>query len=315
MLVVAGVAPDLDYASYLGGAAAFLRFDRTLLHSAVGAAATACIVAGAFVAVVRVFPTKRAPSPHGHAPKLQTALGVCCIGVLAHLALDLVSGVGVNLLWPFRTHWFGLSLAANLDPWILVLLIAGILLPELFRLVSEEIGERKKGVRGRTGAIVALLLLIAYVVARADLYSNAMSLLMTREYHGRAPLTAGAFPSATTPFDWRGVVSTDNTLEESEVSLAPGVEFDSDRSLTHYKPQDSPVLDTGLRTEAAKRFLSYARFPLATVDRLEDGYRFELRDLRFAPGDNSANNIIVRIDFDSTMQINGRQFRFASQAD
>lgn len=313
MLVVAGVAPDLDYASYLGGAGAFLRFDRTLLHSAVGAAATVCIVAGAFVAIARRFPAKPAPSPNGHAPKLQTALGVCCIGVLAHLALDLVSGVGVNLLWPFRTRWFGLPLAANLDPWILILLLAGILLPEIFRLVSEEIGERKKDARGRTGAIVALLLLAAYFVARANLHGNAVALLMSREYHGRAPLAAGAFPWPATPFDWRGIVSTDNTLEESEVSLAPGVEFDSDRSITHFKPEDSSALDAGQRTRVAKRFLAYARFPLASVDRLEDGYRFELRDLRFAPSDKNPSNIIVRVDFNTALQIRTQQLRFASQ--
>jgi inner membrane protein len=48
IILVAGVAPDLDYASYLSGASAFLRLHRALLHSIPGAAFVACATAGIF---------------------------------------------------------------------------------------------------------------------------------------------------------------------------------------------------------------------------------------------------------------------------
>ena len=51
MLVVAGVAPDLDYASYLGGAGSFLRYDRTVLHSLLSSFVLAIALAAGFTSL------------------------------------------------------------------------------------------------------------------------------------------------------------------------------------------------------------------------------------------------------------------------
>jgi inner membrane protein len=315
MLVVSGVAADLDYLSYFGGAAAFLRFHRTLLHSIPGSALVACVTAAAFFALNKARGQKREsenPSSTRRELTFGLALFVCVIGAASHILLDLVSGIGVQLFWPFRAGWQGWDLLTNLDPWILALLAAALLLPELFRLVSEEIGEQKGGSRGRAAAIAALSLLVLYIGARADLHSKAINLLTSREYHGKPPLSAAAFPSPSTPFGWRGVVSTDATVEELEVSLFPGAAFDPDRSFTRYKPEPTTALDAGLRTQAAKIFLAYASIPFASVNRVEEGYRFELRDLRFAPNDASPENIIARVDFNSSLQIRLEELRYAS---
>jgi inner membrane protein len=308
MLVFSGVASDLDYASYFGGASAFLRFHRMLLHSLPCAAALAAAIAYAFYALNR----KRPPRDGQPSLHFGPAFAVCAVGVAGHVLLDLFGSDGLQLFWPFRTRWSALDLVANLDPWILVILIAGILLPQLFRLVSEEIGDRRKGSGAQRGAIVTLVLVAAYLGARADLHSRAVDLLLAQEFHGRAPLEVGAFPSSSAPLDWRGVVSTDNAIEEVDISLAPGAGFDPDRTLTRYKPEDSPALETGQRTRAAARFLTYARFPLASVVGLENGYRFELRDLRFASNDSTPANIVVRVDFDSSLHVREEEFRFAA---
>ena len=105
------------------------------------------------------------------------------------MLLDLASGIGVQLLWPFHTHWSGIEIIGDLDLWILLLLVCGLLLPLLFGLVSEEVGARKKGPRGRVAALVTLGLIVAYFSWRADLHSRAVDLLLSREYHGRG----GAF--------------------------------------------------------------------------------------------------------------------------
>lgn len=313
MLIVSGVAPDLDYSSCLGGAGAFLRFHRTALHSMAGATVMAVAIAAAFCALDRRLPAAKKAQAKKFPPlAFRAALAVCAVGAAGHLLLDVASGVGVQVLWPFRARWFEWDLTTDLDLWVLVLLVAGFLLPLLFRLVSEEVGERKKEPGGRRAAVVTLLLLAAYLGARAHLRSQAMDLLLSREYHGRVALSAGAFPAPSAPFDWRGVVVTDNTIEDVDVPLGPNAAFDPDRSLTHYKPDDSPALDAGEKTAAATAFLRYARFPLANVERVEDGYRFEVRDLRFASGDTEPANIIVRVDFDSGLQIRNEEFRFAS---
>jgi membrane-bound metal-dependent hydrolase YbcI (DUF457 family) len=312
MVVVSGVAADLDFASYVGGPGAFLRFHRVVLHSLAGSAVMCCAIAWAFFAAAKRIPPKGG-SPGGlPALRYVPAFAACAIGAGGHLLLDLGSGIGVQLLWPFHSGWDAWDLVANLDPWILIVLAAGLLLPQLFRLVSEEIGDRKEKAKGLTGAIVTLALVFAYGGARASLHSRAIDLLLSREYHGREPLSAGVFPLSSAPFEWHGVAMTDSTIETVEVPLGPGKEFDPDRSLTHYKPEDSPALEIAQKTGVAETFLGYARFPLASVIRVEDGYRVEVHDLRFDSSNTSWDNIFVRVDMDSALRVTRKEFDYAS---
>jgi membrane-bound metal-dependent hydrolase YbcI (DUF457 family) len=315
MLVVAGVAPDLDYASYLGGASSFLRFDRTLLHSLLSSFVLAIVIAAGFYSFALNRDRHFAGSDDAKLPKLNfsAAFLVCAIGITVHLLLDLPSGVGVQLLWPFRIRWFAFDLLREFDIWILVFLGVGLLLPMLIGLVSEEIGERSERRSLRRGAIAALTLIVAYTGARDVLHSRAVDLLQSHDYHGRTALAAGAFPNSASPLEWRGVVSTDNTIEEVDVPFAFGREFDPDRSVTQYKPDDSPALQAGQRAAATQQFLRYAQFPIASVVRVGDKYQFELRDARFAANDTSPANILVRVKIGGNMQILEQQFLFASR--
>jgi membrane-bound metal-dependent hydrolase YbcI (DUF457 family) len=308
ILLVSGLAADLDYASYFAGPGSFLRFHRAVLHSLPGSVALMTLIAGVFYWMNRRLPAKKT------VPSLPfiAAFTFACLGVGWHLSLDLSSAEGVQLLWPFRTNSFAWNLTTNFDLWIVLLLIGGLCLPALFRLVSEEIGERGNTEGLRRGASIAALLLCAYLGARGILHRQAVGLLHSREYHGRAPIIAGAFPQSGSPFNWRGVVFTDSTIEELNFSLAPGAQFDPDGAQTHFKPEDSPALDAGEQTATARTFLNYARFPLASVYPLENGSRFELRDLQFASDDTSPANIIVRVDFGEGLQIKREDFLFAS---
>jgi inner membrane protein len=313
MLIISGIAADLDYLSYFGGASVFLRFHRTVLHSLLGSAILACMVAGFFFLLGRnrlQNASVATPSPLRFLP----SLAVCAVGVAAHVLFDVASGIGVRLLWPFRNGWIAWDLITNLDPWILVILVLGIFLPELFRLVSEEIGEQKKGPRGQGASVVALLFLLLYFGARVDLHSRATDMLNSREYHGTPPLAVGAFPLSVSPFRWRGVISTDNAIQEAEISLGPGSQFDPDRTITHYKPQASTALDAAQNTKTAKRFLGYARFPLATLEQSDSGYRVFMRDMRFASNDANPDNIIAIVRLDPNLKIISQALLYPSRS-
>ena len=314
MLLVSGVAADLDYVSYFAGASAFLRFHRTVLNSVLGSALLAAALAGIFCLLAR---DRRIKDSASTLPTLSflPAFAVCAVGAAARVLLDFGSGIGVRLFWPFREGWIGGDLLANLDLWILVILLLGIALPELFRLVGEEIGERKMKTRGQGAAVIALLFLLIYLGARAELHSRAMDLLNSREYHGQPPLTVAAFPTAYSPFRWRAVISTDNAINDAEISLAPGAQFDPDRAIPHYKPQDSAALEAAQKTGTAKRFLAYARFPLASSEPCETGYRVTIRDLRFAPNDTSPDNIVAVVDFDPNLKVISQRLLFAGSDD
>jgi membrane-bound metal-dependent hydrolase YbcI (DUF457 family) len=315
LLITAGTAPDLDYASYFGGPSAFLTLHRSALHSIAGAIVTSCALTALFCALDKKW-LPREQNRNQTAPlRPASAFALCTIGIIGHQLLDIASGDGIQLLWPFRAHWSRWNLAANFDVWVLFFLLGAWLIPQLLRLVSEEVGAPKKAATGSVTALATLLLLATYFGGRAYLHGRAVEMLLSSEYHGREPLSAGAFPSTANLLDWLGEVSTDDTLEELDVNLSPGADFGPDRSLTYYKPAESPALEAGEKTEVARKFLKYAQFPLASVARREEGYRFELRDLRYQAGNDTPANMIVRVDFTSTLQIIREDIRYASSGE
>jgi membrane-bound metal-dependent hydrolase YbcI (DUF457 family) len=301
MLLAAGVAPDLDSLSYFFGASAYLRIHQTLLHSLVSSVALACVLAIAFVALDR----NRIRHQHAEGTasiRFAPAFIVCAAAIAFHLLLDAATDIGFQPLWPFRRRWIALDLVPHFEIWIALLLGAALAIPELFNMVREEIGDHEKAPRGIAAAVVGLALLFAYIGARGILHSRAMTLLGAREYQELAPLAVGVFPTAS-PFTWRGVVSTERALEEVEIPFLPGETFDPDRAVVHNKPDDSPALATAQNAGAARAFLAFARFPLASVDATDLASRIRFRDLRFESNDKSPDNIGVQISVGSGMQV------------
>jgi hypothetical protein len=135
--------------------------------------------------------------------------------------------------------------------------------------------------------------------------------LLSRDYHGEPPQRAGAFASSSSPLEWRGVVATSTTLEELDLSMLSGGSFDPDQALAHYKPEESAAITAAQNTDDAKLFLSYARFPLASVAPRDHGFEVELRDLRFPAGDHSADNVIVSVRVDGHSQVSDESLRYA----
>lgn len=304
ILVASGVAADLDLLSYFGGAAFYLRVHDTLFHSLLGSAIIAVGVALAFWIPGR----RNTKSPL----RFRLVLLLCVIGAAAHLLLDLTTTSGVQLFWPFSGRWFAWDLQTNIELWILGILLAGLLLPSLFRLVTEEIGMRKNKNRPSKAALAALVMLVLYIGLRAYMHHSAVQTLLSEDYHGRMPLVAGAFPNPTSPFSWRGVVNTSNTIETVNVNTGPGASLYSETSITHFKPVEVAPLDAARHAPFAQRFLAYAQFPMAEVDELTDGYRVTLRDMRFSQDSDAAGNLIAIIQLNSHLNVTSEEIQFSN---
>jgi inner membrane protein len=304
MLLVSGLIADVDWASRLGGASAFLHGHRTATHSLPGSAALALLVASIFFVAGRKFAKLAA----GFLP----ALLICAVGAGTHLLLDLLNGYGVKLMWPFSAKWYAWDLVASVDGWILFFLLAGILLPELFRLVLEEIGSKPKRRGRQRGAIVALALMALFVAGRAMAHQRALALLDSREYRSQPPLEIGAFPRPSNPLLWSGVVETDNALFNLNVPLVPGSAFDPDQAEVHFKPQASLALENARKTPVATDFLAFARFPLASVQPQGDGFRVRLRDMRFASEFPGRRGIVAVIDLNAQSLVTDAHLEFDS---
>jgi membrane-bound metal-dependent hydrolase YbcI (DUF457 family) len=273
MLLVSGLIADADWVTRLWGAGAFLRGHRTATHSLLGTAVIVVSVAAASWLVGRRSPKWSV----GMVP----ALAICAIGAGTHLFLDLLDDYGVKLLWPFTQTWYSWDLVYATDWWILFFLLAGFLIPELLRLVHEEIGSKPKR-SGRRGAITGLALMGMLIVGRAVAHQSAVALLDSRNYRGQTPLKVATFPGPSNPLLWSGIVETDNMIIKVEVPLGPGRNFDPEVVDVHFKPEPSPMLKNAIASPAAAEFLNFARFPIASVQHEGDGFRVLLRDLRFA---------------------------------
>jgi inner membrane protein len=274
-------------------------------HSLLGTAAIVAVVAAVFWFAGRVYPKL--------AVGMFTAVTICAIGAGCHVLLDLLNGYGLELLWPFRAKWFAWDLADAVDSWILFFLLAGLLLPELFHLVLEEIGSKPKRHGRQRGAIIGLAFVALVVAGRAFAHERAVALLDARTYRSQTPLVVAAFPKPSNPLLWSGVVETDNAVLNLDVPLGPGLAFDPELAEVHFKPEPSVTLKNAVETQTAMEFLNFARFPLASVQHEGDGFRVRLRDMRFAselPGrrgpiaviDLNAQSLVVRqhVEFDST---------------
>src|SRR2546429_2001332 len=240
-MLVAGTVSDIDSLSKCAGPSAFLTFYRTYCHSLPAALLFSLLVTFPFL-LRRSGPTEKQISP------LPIFIAALAASVL-HLLMDLGQSTGVELLWPFSAQRFALDWLPHLDLWILGILLAGILLPALRGLVTEEIGAKSKGPRGKVGASLALATIILYFVLRFVLHGNALAAVESRTYRGESPRKAAAFAESGSPFRWHGIVETESALHDFEMEVGPAVaSFDPDAAITSYKPESSPALDAARDT-------------------------------------------------------------------
>jgi membrane-bound metal-dependent hydrolase YbcI (DUF457 family) len=303
-MLIAGTIADIDVLSKFAGPSAFLTFYRTYCHSLLAALIFSLLVPLSF------FLRKRGPADNP-TPRLPIFLAALSAAVL-HPLMDLCQSTGVELFWPFSPRRFALDWLPHLDLWILGILLAGMLLPMLSGLVTEEIGAKSKGPRGKVGASLALATMILYVVLRFVLHGNAVAALESRTYRGESPRQIAAIPESGSPFRWHGIVETASALHDVEVEVGPAASFDPDSAVTSYKPEPSPALDAARDTPAARRFLQVARFPKATVEKTPDGFHITLRAFPYNRDASSGLRVYAVINSDSSGKILSQELAWDS---
>jgi len=300
VMLVAGTIADLDQLSAYFDPSAFLTFYRTYCHSLLAALLFSLLV------TIPILLCKRGPAEKQTSP-LPIFIAVLAASVF-HLLMDTCQSTGLELLWPFSARRLALDWVAHLDLWIVGILLAGILLPALSGLVTDEIGAKSKGPRGKVGASLALGTMIVYIVLRFVLHSNALAAMVSHTYRGESPRKAAAFAESGSPFRWHGIVETDSALHAVEIEVGPAAaSFDSDSAVTSYKPEPSPALDAARDTTVARRFLQAARFPKASVERTPEGFKVTLRAFPYARDASSGGRVEALIDTDPSGKIRSQE--------
>jgi inner membrane protein len=297
-MLFAGTIADVDLLSSFFGPAAYFAWRRTYTHSLLGTVAVILLAA--------LFTRYLAKKQHF----LSLLIPVAAAAAL-HVVLDLFQSEGVALLWPFRPTRFAMDWLPALDPWILAVLVAGILLPELMRLVTSEIGVKEKTPRGRNGAIVALSFIVLYIGARALLHAGSVAALEPHSYQGESARSVGAFPNAFSIFAWRGVVETRSLLCIVDVPAGPGQRFDPESVSCLHKPDPSPDLDAAQKTHVARAYLNVEPFPRAIIAKTPDGSEVVIRSMRDVTENEVRHRVAARILVDSNLAISSEELIWA----
>ena len=281
-LIIGANLPDLDILAYFAGPAADLEWRRGWSHGVLAMAVFPFLLTGSLLLFHRVLRRRRqwgAPS----VPAPRQLLLLSFIAIVSHPVLDLLNTYGVRLLMPLTKEWFYGDTLFIIDPWVWLVLAAGV-----YYSVRRE--RTKRAAVGRP-ASVALGLVTLYAAAMA-LSGRKAQRVATQEVIGQsAPrvLSAMAAPVPFNPFRRTVVIE-----EEAEYRVGtfnwtdtPHVDRAGVLSFPRGRPSH-PAVAAAVETELARRFLVWARYPAFEVQKLGgDRFLVHVVDLRYArePGE------------------------------
>jgi membrane-bound metal-dependent hydrolase YbcI (DUF457 family) len=303
--IPASVIADVDAFSALISPSAYLNWHRTYTHSLLVSLIIACILGVAY----RVWASRDLISRLS----ATTVFVALLLAQWPHLAMDAAQWQGVELFWPINPGRIAMDWLPAIDPWIVTILVAAIVLPEFFHLIGSEIGAKDKRPRGFAGAIVGLVMVLSYVGLRAELHATAVAQMQNRSYAGELPRQVAAFSDFVSLVTWHGVADTESALHEVTVHINSSRRSSLDPGINLFKPEPNPLLQTAQTTESAKNFLRVARFPKATVQKMDTGSEVQIRDLRYAAAGEVKSEPMVTVDFDPSGKIISEEIVWASR--
>lgn len=303
-LLVGSNLPDVDLLSRIGGSASYLKYHRGITHSILGATVLAALLAVSIHYVGRRAVPPRKP---GLPLDARWLFAICWIALEGHVLMDFTNSYGIRPFLPFNSRWYGWDIMFIFDPLLWVVLVAGLAVPALFRLISEEVGARKPGFR--RGAIVSLCFLALLWGLRDLAHRRVLRQLDSHTYGEENPRRLGAFPSPANPFAWIGVVETDSAYHVLPAN-ALDEDVDVEDTRVFYKPPSSPALEAAKKTPTAIIFLDFARFPWAHVEESEQGFDVALRDLRFYSPDSRRPGFVAQVELDKDLHVLSQSFSF-----
>jgi inner membrane protein len=253
MWTAAALVPDVDGLASLAGRGAYYEWHRALGHGLPAAVALTLAVAlvGRRLGVA----------------SLGRGLAMSGAAILSHLFLDCVGSHGTLVFWPFNRMSVELDLLFIVDLWFSGILVLGLLVGFLTRL-------------GRARCARAAILLAAlYVAGAAVAHGRALARVEELVASGRVP--GGAIAAVPQPFSflsWAGFVTNADGIYAGNLRVT-----DSEPpSLELYpRPANSESWALAQSTEAAQRFLSFARFPRIEVAETANDVTYLFTDLRF----------------------------------
>ena len=307
-MVIAAEFPDIDTLWSLRGPVDGFRHHRGITHTFLAVPFEAALIVGLLFAVHK-WRLRRSQSP----PRAITAAPVrwgllylfALIALLSHLLLDFTNNYGIRPFFPFNSHWYAASIVFIFDPLIFLLLLAALILPPIFRLVSAEVGVRREPFVARGWAAAALLAIVALWTFREVQHNHALQIAMQQTLAQPQPTSPDLTPSVAppppdptptylqpqrvlaspdplSPFRWYSVTDFGPLYQLANVDTRLKT-YDPQQPLM-FKPNASPVLRAAESSPLGRAYLDWSSMPYIQITPPADGSTLatvEFADPRF----------------------------------
>jgi inner membrane protein len=263
-LMIAANIPDLDVLVYATGSPA-IAFRRGWTHGVLGQALLPIGVTLAVLLWARLRPRPtRAPL------RPWWLLALSYLALYSHLFLDFLNTYGVRVLAPFDWRWFYGDAVFIIDPWLWLILGAGVWVARRRRMPQP--------------AALALGVATGYVLVM--LGSAAVSWeAVTREWRAQRGYDASALmvgPVPVSPFTHEVIIDAGDHYETGTYRFwSPRLRLDPTRVP---KNETAPEVATARAAPAIRSFLVWSRFPVWELQRTPEGTLVTVRDMRFRTG-------------------------------
>jgi len=202
-MAVAAELPDIDTLWSLRGPVAGFEHHRGITHTFLGIPFEAAIVVAAIYGLHR-WRTRKNPVKTAAPVRWGLLYGFTLLALLSHLFLDFTNNYGIRPFFPFNPHWYAASIVFIFDPLIFALLLAALVLPAIFHLVSSEVGARRQPFAARGWAVAAFLAIIALWTFREIQHNRAIQLAMAQSIAApqiSSPIIQPISPDSVAPPD------------------------------------------------------------------------------------------------------------------
>lgn len=281
-LAIAANLPDIDaFILLVGDGVDALAFRRGWTHGILAMLVLPLLLAACMRDVTRL----RKERPGSPPASWRWLIVLSAIGVWSHPLLDLLNTYGVRLLMPFSSRWFYGDSLFIIDPWLWLMLLAGI--------VVSRWRTRRLGADAPRPARIAIALLVVYVVAMAASSRMGRGIVELQASGERADRVM-ASPVPVTPFRRMVVRDLGDRYQTGDLTLGtsalyhPGAETPSGR--------DTDLAAAAAQTPEGAAFLSWSRFPRFAAEPGEDGLHVRISDMRYADARGRGwASVVVRV--------------------
>ena len=308
-MAVAAEFPDIDTLWSLRGPVAGFEHHRGITHTFIGVPFEAALVLLGVYALHWAQDRRRSrrssvsassasgPVARSRAPVRWGLLYVLLLlALLSHLLLDFTNNYGLRPFFPFNDRWYAGSLVFIFDPLLFLFLLAGLVLPALFRLIGTEVGarhERSPGSGWARAALVGVLLLWG-----VRWYEHQQAVALAQNQTLRAPGDPGSAPLAPSasvspqplaeqaaPEEHRALLGAQRSLASPDplsifrwytvtdfgpayrLGVADTQRGSFDPGATFIKPEPTPTVLVAERSRLGRIYVDWSPMPILRVSR------------------------------------------------